>query len=210
MSSSHLPAAIKVANWVRIWARATGAGTAVLRMGRLYGTPMDGSKTINGETDLLLCDILRREPPLLLEDGGQRDDWLHVRDAAKAMCHALTYCDRTIPPLNITTGIGHTSAEVAHQVARIAFGQAGCVTPLEMACRGTSRYLAGLPGAAEERIGFVPEYSLAAGLEDLVHWPGRSGFTGHARDMLQRLHDAADLIGPRPVSSARLFNDVPI
>lgn len=193
---------------VRIWARATGADVAVLRMGRLYGTPMAGDITVGGEIGLMVAAILRGEPPVLLEDGGQTDDWLYVGDAAHAMCLALTACDRDLPPLNITTGIGHTASEVAALIAREAFGETGEVRPLEMACKGTARHLVGAPGAAENLIGFLPQHSLGPGLSDLIHWTRQAVIPEQALDLMQQLQDAADLIGPGSRSPSDPFSEL--
>ena len=179
----------------RRWARVAGAEIAVLRMGRLFGPPMGGEGFCGG-IGMMVASLLAGRPPLLMEDGGQTEDWLHVRDAARAVGLAVMNCDRRMPPLNISTGEGHTAREAARLAGMAAFDYGTAPKEARVACPGTSRHLVGAPGAAAERIGFTAETPLANGLGELVQWTRDRGIPHHDRLHLRKLQAAGRLVGP--------------
>lgn len=180
----------------RRWARVAGAEIAVLRMGRLFGPPVDGGDGFCGGIGMMVASILAGKPPLLMEDGGQTEDWLHVRDAARAIGLALVNCDRRMPPLNISTGEGHTAREAAQLAGMAAFAYGLPPKEMQLTCPGTSRHLVGCPGAATERIGFTAETRLSNALGEIVHWAKVNGIPAHDRILLRKLQDAGQLVGP--------------
>lgn len=181
---------------VRKWSAVTGAKAAVLRMGRLFGPPLPGGGTFCGETGLMASHLLAGRRPPVLEDGGQTDDWLHVHDAVRAFRLALLNCTRDMLPLNISSGIGHSAADIAGMLAMAAYAGERAAAPLQMACKGTARHLVGEPGTAEDRIGFVPGLSLSRSLADLILWTAEAGTEDRASHILENLHRHAGLVGP--------------
>lgn len=186
----------------RRWARVAGAEIAVLRMGRLFGPPAESGAGFCGGVGMMVASILAGKPPLLMEDGGQTEDWLHVRDAARAVRLALVNCDRRMPPLNISTGKGHTAREVAQLAGMAAFDYGLTAREVQLACPGTSRHLVGCPGAAAERIGFTAETRLSNGLGEMVHWVKTNGIPAHDRILLRKLQETGQLVGPGRAEAA--------
>lgn len=186
----------------RRWARVAGAEIAVLRMGRLFGPPMGGEGFCGG-IGMMVASLLAGRPPLVLEDGGQTEDWLHVRDAARAVGLAVTNCDRRMPPLNISTGEGHTARAAARLAGMAAFDYGTAPKAVQVTCPGVSRHLVGAPGAAAERIGFTAGTRLANGLGEMVQWARTRGIPQHDRLHLRKLQAAGRLVGPGGAALAR-------
>lgn len=187
----------------RRWARVAGAEIAILRMGRLFGPPVGRGAGFCGGVGMMIASILAGKPPLVMEDGGQTEDWLHVRDAARAIGLALVNCDRRMPPLNISTGEGHTAREVAELAGMAAFDYGLAPERLQLACAGTSRHLVGAPGAAADRIGFTAATGLSNGLGEMVHWAKANGIPDHDHVMLRKLQAAGRLVGPGSAALAQ-------
>jgi dTDP-L-rhamnose 4-epimerase len=71
------------------WARLT-AGTAVgLRYHNVYGPRMPRDTPYSGVAAIFRSRLENGRPPLVFEDGGQRRDFVHVRDVARANLLAL-------------------------------------------------------------------------------------------------------------------------
>jgi dTDP-L-rhamnose 4-epimerase len=71
------------------WARLTG-GTAVgLRYHNVYGPRMPRDTPYSGVAAIFRSRLENGLPPLVFEDGGQRRDFVHVRDVARANLLAL-------------------------------------------------------------------------------------------------------------------------
>lgn len=181
---------------VRRWAAALTAQVSILRLGRLFGMPATGGNSFTGEIGLMVARILQGERPLVLEDGGQIHDWLHVRDAARAIRLGLEHCDSRMPAMNISSGEGHSAAQAARLAAVAAFAYEIEPEPIGLACAGAGRHLIGQPGAARDLLGFSPEIPLQNGLGELVHWSRQTGIGDRAVEMLRDLARADRLIGP--------------
>ena len=66
------------------WARATAGGVAALRYHNVYGPGMPRDTPYAGVAAIFLSALRRGQPPVVFEDGGQRRDFVHVRDVAAA------------------------------------------------------------------------------------------------------------------------------
>ena len=76
------------------WARLTG-GTAVgLRYHNVYGDRMPRDTPYSGVAAIFRSCLENGIPPRVFEDGGQRRDFVHVRDVARANLLALEAADR--------------------------------------------------------------------------------------------------------------------
>jgi dTDP-L-rhamnose 4-epimerase len=100
------------------WARMTG-GTAVgLRYHNVYGPQMPRDTPYSGVAAIFRSCLENGAPPRVFEDGGQRRDFVHVRDVARANLLALEAADRAV------TGAGPSGAGPAG-VDRAVAGAAG-------------------------------------------------------------------------------------
>ena len=66
------------------WARATGGSVAAMRYHNVYGPGMPRDTPYAGVAAIFTSALRRGEAPQVFEDGGQRRDFVHVRDVAAA------------------------------------------------------------------------------------------------------------------------------
>ena len=66
------------------WARATGGAVAAMRYHNVYGPGMPRDTPYAGVAAIFTSALRRGEAPKVFEDGGQRRDFVHVRDVAGA------------------------------------------------------------------------------------------------------------------------------
>jgi dTDP-L-rhamnose 4-epimerase len=66
------------------WARAAGGTVAMLRYHNVYGPRMPRDTPYAGVAAIFRSALAAGRAPLVFEDGGQRRDFVHVRDVAAA------------------------------------------------------------------------------------------------------------------------------
>src|SRR3984885_2543719 len=71
------------------WARLTGGAAVGLRYHNVYGPRMPRDTPYSGVAAIFRSCLERGAPPRVFEDGGQRRDFVHVRDVAQANVLAL-------------------------------------------------------------------------------------------------------------------------
>ena len=71
------------------WARSTGGSAVSLRYHNVYGPGMPRDTPYAGVASFFRSALARGEAPRVFEDGGQRRDFVHVRDVAAANVAAL-------------------------------------------------------------------------------------------------------------------------
>lgn len=151
------------------WARLTG-GTAIgLRYHNVYGPRMPRDTPYSGVAAIFRSAFERGEPPLVFEDGGQRRDFIHVRDVAAANIRSLLSLDSvpagTMRPYNVASGTPHTVGEMAFELAS-AFG--GDLEPkITGEYRlGDVRHIVASPEAAARDLGFTASTSFTEGMSE--------------------------------------------
>ena len=84
-------AASKVAqeHFAASWARLTGGAAVGLRYHNVYGPRMPRDTPYSGVAAIFRSCLENGVPPRVFEDGGQRRDFVHVRDVAQANLLAL-------------------------------------------------------------------------------------------------------------------------
>ncbi len=121
LAQEHLAAA---------WARATGGSAVSLRYHNVYGPGMPRDTPYAGVASFFRSALARGEAPRVFEDGGQRRDFVHVRDVASANVAAL----EADPPAgaltayNTGSGTPHTVGEMAQALAEAHGGPSPVVT----------------------------------------------------------------------------------
>ncbi len=78
------------------WARLTGGAAAGLRYHNVYGPRMPRDTPYSGVAAIFRSCLENGVPPRVFEDGGQRRDFVHVRDVARANLLALEAVDRAV------------------------------------------------------------------------------------------------------------------
>lgn len=161
----------------RAWAEEHDRHICVLRLAPLFGPPHSDGRLPDDEVWRMMTEVAAGQPPQVPGDGGQIRDWLHVRDAARALRLAVEYCDRGHAAMNITSGEAYSSCDIAHLVASAAFHYE--LAPLT-GIRGSAgaRHLVGQPGKAAEYLGFTAGLPLQNSLGELTMW-----LAGRANDL---------------------------
>ena len=146
----------------------SGLDYVALRYFNVYGPRMD----IHGlYTEVLIRWMERIEsgtPPLILGDGLQTMDFVHVADIARANILAAR-ADVTDEVFNVASGTETSLKELAQALSDVMKSDLAPEHGPARAVNGVTRRLADT-GAAAQRLGFRAEISLTEGLQGLVDW----------------------------------------
>src|SRR6266496_3038451 len=92
------------------WARLTGGVAIGLRYHNVYGPRMPRDTPYSGVAAIFRSCLENGVPPRVFEDGGQRRDFVHVRDVARANLMALEAVDRAVAEAAAHGAPGHGAA----------------------------------------------------------------------------------------------------
>lgn len=164
LAQEHLSAA---------WARQTGGAVVALRYHNVYGPGMPKDTPYSGVAAIFRSALAGGRAPRVFEDGGQRRDFVHVRDVAEANLAAVTATADRIGwrAYNVASGRPVTVGEMAAELARVAGGPAPVVTG-EFRL-GDVRHVVASPARAETELGFRARIGLAEGLAEFAYAPLR-------------------------------------
>jgi dTDP-L-rhamnose 4-epimerase len=165
LAQEHLAAA---------WARQTGGGVWALRYHNVYGPRMPRDTPYAGVASIFRSALEAGRAPTVLEDGGQRRDFVHVRDVARANVLALNTLapDGVCEPVNVCSGDPHTIGELAGALAKAMNGPAPRV--VGGARPGDVRHVVADPAKARRRLGFRSAVSFAEGVREFATAPLRA------------------------------------
>jgi len=155
------------------WARLTG-GTAVgLRYHNVYGPRMPRDTPYSGVAAIFRSCLENGVPPRVFEDGGQRRDFVHARDVARANLLALAanFGGGSLRCYNVASGKPHTVGEMAFALAG-AFGGIEPVVTGEYRL-GDVRHIVASPEAAARDLGFRAQTPFASGIAEFATAPLR-------------------------------------
>ena len=114
------------------WARMTGGAAVALRYHNVYGPGMPRDTPYSGVAAIFRSCLENGVAPRVFEDGGQRRDFIHVRDVARANLLALDAADEAVTGAspadgaatgglrcyNVASGEPHTVGEMAAELGR--------------------------------------------------------------------------------------------
>ena len=169
------------------WARLTGGVAAGLRYHNVYGPRMPRDTPYSGVAAIFRSCLENGVPPRVFEDGGQRRDFVHVRDVARANLLALSavsgladgtrladgtcFADGTLRCYNVASGEPHTVGEMA---AALASGFGGIEPVVTGEYRlGDVRHIVASPESAARDLGFRAQTPFAAGIAEFAKAPLR-------------------------------------
>ncbi|MBI1376145.1 MAG: NAD-dependent epimerase/dehydratase family protein [Frankiales bacterium] len=156
------------------YADATGADVVSLRYHNVYGPRMPRETPYAGVASIVRSACERGEAPRVFEDGGQRRDFVHVHDVARANVLALTAPGRVGGAFNIASGHVCTVREMAEAVA--AGCGPGAPAPVVTGEHrvGDVRHVTASPARAAEAFGFRALVAPAEGFRRFATDPMRA------------------------------------
>jgi dTDP-L-rhamnose 4-epimerase len=151
-----------------------GVVVTALRYHNVYGPRMPRDTPYAGVASIWRSALARGDAPQVFEDGGQRRDFIHVADVARANVLALTAECPYDGPLNIATGSPRSILEMARALVR-----ASAAPALEPAVTGAwrlgdVRHVFASPDRAAEAIGFRARVDFEAGMREFARAPQRA------------------------------------
>jgi dTDP-L-rhamnose 4-epimerase len=158
---------------------ADHGGTLVaLRYHNVYGARMPRDTPYAGVASIFRSAAERGEAPRVFEDGGQRRDFVHVHDVARANVAAVEAPPDVEGPCNVASGEPHTILDLAEAlVAAVADVRPGHRCPLPEivggARAGDVRHVVASPARAAEVLGFRAAIGFAEGMRDFATAPLR-------------------------------------
>jgi len=159
------------------WARLTGGTAVALRYHNVYGPRMPRDTPYSGVAAIFRSCLENGVPPRVFEDGGQRRDFVHVRDVAQANLLALEAVTGGagaggLRCYNVASGEPHTVGEMACALAA-AFG--GGIEPVITGeyRLGDVRHVVASPATAAADLGFRAQVRFAEGMAEFASAPLR-------------------------------------
>ena len=157
------------------FARETGVPVTALRYHNVYGPRMPRDTPYAGVASIFRSAYAAGRAPRVFEDGGQRRDFVHVRDVARANLRALLAPEPVRGAFNVASGTPRTVLDMARALAT------ACAAGPEAAPRVTGEWRAGdvrhivaSPGRAREELGFSAVEDFDAGMAEFASAPLRS------------------------------------
>ncbi|BCJ48357.1 UDP-glucose 4-epimerase [Actinoplanes ianthinogenes] len=165
-------AATKVAqeHLAAVWARECDGAVAALRYHNVYGPGMPRDTPYSGVAAIFRSALESRRAPLVYEDGGQRRDFVHVRDVAAANVLAL-HAGPGFRAYNVASGHPTTVGGMAAVLAD-AFGGPPPVVTGQFRL-GDVRHVVASPARAAAELGFRAAVLPASGLREFACVPLR-------------------------------------
>ena len=165
---------------VAAYAREHRGSWVALRYHNVYGPRMPRNTPYAGVASIFRSAAARGEPPLVFEDGGQRRDFVHVHDVARANVLVLLADGGDDRPdlsgaYNVATGRPRTVLDMAEALVAAAPGRAGRSTSDPLAPRivggyriGDVRHVFASPARAADRLGFTAAIGFDEGMAEFA------------------------------------------
>ena len=164
LAQEHLAAA---------WARQTGGDVRALRYHNVYGPRMPSGTPYAGVASLFRSALKRGEAPLVMEDGRQLRDFVHVTDVAAANALAVeAEAPSELEAVNVCSGQPHTIGELADELSHACGGPAPRV--IGGARANDVRHVVADPAKARRVLGFRATVGFSDGIEAFAHDPLRA------------------------------------
>lgn len=150
--------------------QAYGIPTVALRFFNVYGDRQALSNPYTGVLAIFASRLLNDRGPMIFEDGGQRRDFVSVRDVTQACLLALETPGAAGQVFNIGSGASYTVREVADRMA-LALGKEYLRPEVPGVHRiGDIRHCFADITLARQVLGYEPRVTLENGLLELVGW----------------------------------------
>ncbi len=140
-----------------------------LRLFNVYGPRQALSNPYTGVLAIFAARLLNDRPPVVYEDGGQRRDFVHVRDVARACRLALERDEADGRAVNVGSGRSASVLEIAAALGGVLGKEIEPELPGSYRA-GDIRHCFADVTLARELLGFEAEVSLEDGLAELAAW----------------------------------------
>ena len=152
------------------WARAVGGSVAALRYHNVYGPRMPLDTPYAGVAAIFRSALAAGRAPRVFEDGGQRRDFVHVRDVAAANAAALGWTADApaggARAFNVGSGTPRTVGELAAGLAEAVGGPRPVVTGQFRL--GDVRHVTASSERLRAELGWRPRVDFADGLKEFA------------------------------------------
>ena len=141
-----------------------------LRLFNVYGPGQALSNPYTGVLAIFASRLLNGQQPMIFEDGGQRRDFVHVTDVARAFADGLELPQAAGGTFNIGSGRDRSVTEVARALA-FAMGKNQIEPDIVGKARvGDIRHCFCDTDKAAKELGFEARQDFVAGLAELAAW----------------------------------------
>jgi dTDP-L-rhamnose 4-epimerase len=161
------------------WARAAGGTVAMLRYHNVYGPRMPRDTPYAGVAAIFRSALAAGRVPRVFEDGGQRRDFVHVRDVAAANLAAAVWIGDSRTALgggrafNVGSGVVRTVGELARGLSAAHDGPEPVVTGEYRL--GDVRHVTADSKRLRGELGWRPQVEFAEGLAEFAAQPVPAG-----------------------------------
>ena len=147
---------------------AYGIPTTALRLFNVYGSRQALSNPYTGVAAIFCARLLHNRPPLIFEDGGQRRDFVHVKDVARAIVAAA---ENPVAGQAINVGSGE-SMSVLQIAEALAQAMKKDIEPkiLKKFRSGDIRHCFADITKAKTLLHWKPSVSFKCGVPELIEW----------------------------------------
>ncbi len=150
------------------YGREHRADVVALRYHNVYGPRMPRDTPYAGVASIFRSALAAGCAPLVFEDGGQRRDFVHVTDVARANVLALTAPEPVAGAYNVASGVPHTVLEMARAIADARPGAAIEPVVVPRYRLGDVRHVFGAAEHARVRLGFEARVPFGAGMREFA------------------------------------------
>jgi len=155
------------------FSRETGVPVTALRYHNVYGPRMPRDTPYAGVASIFRSALAAGQAPSVFEDGGQRRDFVHVRDVARANVIALTGAEPVAGAFNVASGTPRTVLDMAQALSRAFEGE---IEPRVTGQwrGGDVRHVFASAGLAARELGFSAQEDFEAGMREFATAPLRA------------------------------------
>jgi dTDP-L-rhamnose 4-epimerase len=155
------------------FSRETGVPVTALRYHNVYGPRMPRDTPYAGVASIFRSALEAGRAPRVFEDGGQRRDFVHVRDVARANVLALTAGEPVPGAFNVCSGAPRTVGDLAAALADAAGPDAPRPEITGEYRLGDVRHVFADPARARDVLGFEARVGFAEGVAEFARAPLR-------------------------------------
>ncbi len=159
------------------WARQSGGAVAAMRFHNVYGPGLPLDTPYAGVAAIFRTAVLAGRAPQVTEDGGQRRDFVHVRDVARACVAALGHLTPgVLRAYNVGSGTPRTVLDLATALSRAAGAPDPVVTG--RARLADVRHITASSARASAELGWTAGEDFTASMAELLGSPEAAGPPG--------------------------------